>query len=118
MKGHVERVHNEEYLDFKNRVEEGERVTFESGFPKRTRKTHAWLDVVIMCLFQFAIVKNETLRKHFAHGSLSVSTLRKYMHRLSRYVEVTVASALPDKFALIFDGWSSHDSQFSVRQCI
>ena len=43
---------------------------------------------------------------------ISVNSLKKYMECLARRVEEKVASRLPEKFALIMDGWSAGTTLF------
>ena len=112
LKNHIEKCHPNEFEDFKQRIGVTKRADFEFGFPKKTRKIAAWLEIVMMCLLPFSTVTNLYMRKHSAHDGISVNTLKKYMHLLTSHVEKRISHALPEKFGLVFDGWSSNDTHF------
>lgn len=59
-----------------------------------------------MGLQPFSIVENVVMRRHFRHTSISVDTLMRYMHRLTKVVEKRISAMLPEKFGIVFDGWS------------
>lgn len=46
------------------------------------------------------------------HSSICVNTLKKCLTRLTSIFEIKVAKSLPEKFSIIFDGWSSGDTHF------
>ena len=67
-----------------------------------------------MCIVlkPFAFVENELTRKYSSVEKITVTTLEKYMHLLTKKVEKVIARDLPDKFALITDGWTSGSTHF------
>ncbi|KAG6963735.1 hypothetical protein JG688_00008029, partial [Phytophthora aleatoria] len=50
---------------------------------------------------------------------VSVETLRRVMDAVTRAVERSIAAELPERFGLVFDGWS-HDSEhfIAVFACV
>lgn len=46
------------------------------------------------------------------YNPISRPTLTKYMHALTKKVEETIRKLLPNKFALVFDGWSTNDTHY------
>lgn len=39
-----------------------------------------------------------------------MSTLKKYIDRLTKHVERNSKEVLPEKFSVLFDGWSASDT--------
>lgn len=70
------------------------------------------MEIVIMRLTPFSLVTNPFMRKHSAHAKLSVNTFMKYLQLMTHHVEKNVSKALPDRFALLFDGWSAKETHY------
>eukprot|EP00171_Calliarthron_tuberculosum_P021824 IDg21824t1 len=79
---------------------------------KKTVHAHGWIDLVVNGLQPFSIVENEVFRRHVRYEHLSTKTLVRYLSKLSTRVEDRIRNLLPEKFALIFDGWTSSDTHF------
>ena len=112
LKSHIQRVHKDFYDQYCDAVTNNCANEFEFGFPAKTRAINAWLEIVVVNLLPFQIVKNEYFRKHVNCNHISVNTLKKYMTKLTNAVELKISASLPDKFALVFDGWSSKDTHY------
>ena len=54
----------------------------------------------------FSIVKNKYVRKNTNLAPISVKTVMKYLQRTHILVERKLSIMLPDKFGLVFDGWT------------
>lgn len=78
-------------------------------WPRKTQRIFSWLDIVINTLQPFSFVECKTIRAHIGHDSISRNTLTKYMGLLAGVVEEKIMDVLPDKFAIVFDGWSTSD---------
>lgn len=73
---------------------------------------YGWYDLVINCLLPFSTVENLTMRENVRHDSISLSTFTRHLPALSQLVEKKVAELLPNKFALVFDGWTNRMTHF------
>lgn len=49
-------------------------------FTAETHAAHVWLERVILCLKSFSYVRNNIIWQHFQHNSISVNSLKRYMH--------------------------------------
>lgn len=49
---------------------------------------------------------------HIKDDPIGSQTLKKYMELLGRQVKEKTSKLLPEKFALVFDGWSAGDEQY------
>ena len=78
----------------------------------KSENIYGWMEWVCMDLKPFAFVENELTRKYSSLEKITVTTLEKYMHLLTNKVEKVIARDLPDKFALITDGWTSGSTHF------
>ena len=56
--------------------------------------------------------ENILTRKYTNLAPISKATLLKYMEKLTKKVENKIRTILPEKFTLIFDGWSLSMSFF------
>ncbi len=72
----------------------------------KARNIYGWLDVVIMCDFPLSIVENQKFLNYSKLTKLSRKTLDKYLYKTLQYVQNSIKEQLPDRFGLIFDGWS------------
>lgn len=68
--------------------------------------------MVIGGLFPLFLCKTKLARKCFKVIAISVEFSMKYMNTLEGRVERKVAHALPSKFAVVFDEWSSLQTNF------
>lgn len=82
------------------------------SFPSKTIAAHAWIEIVVLCLQPFNCVENNVLRRHFKHNAISLDSLTKYLRNLTEHVEKKIAALLPEKFAVVFDGWSGGDTHY------
>ena len=51
-------------------------------------------------------------RENIRHGPISLSTFMRYLPRITTLVETKISRELPNKFSLVFDGWSSYATHF------
>ena len=75
-------------------------------------KYFGWLDFIINNLLPFSFVERETIRTHVKYESTALSTFMDYMSKLTTHVEQKLAVLLPEKVAIVFDGWSSGSTQY------
>lgn len=63
-------------------------------------------------MLSFSHVEKMKIKEHFMHDPMTLSTFMGYTQKLIAHVKQKVATSLPDKFALVLDGWSSSSAQF------
>ena len=67
---------------------------------------HNWLEWVCCELKPFSFIESELTRKNVKLQPISMKTFLKYMNLVTKKVESTIAAAIPEKFAIMMDGWS------------
>ena len=90
-----------------------------SNISKKGQNIYNWLEWIIMGHHPFSFCENEYTRK-FATGlqPISVDTLINYVDKTVEEVEKAIASALPEKFFLVGDGWTSDSVHyFAIFAC-
>lgn len=88
------------------------RSTLLSFWPRKAQNIHGWLELVIMGLFPFSFCENQYAKRYMRPESITVKTYMKYMALLADVVEKKISNLLPNTFALVFDGWSCHDTHY------
>ena len=73
-----------------------------------------WIEWICTDLLPFTFVEKEMSRKYSNLDNISYKTLMKYMHKLTKHVEAEIKKTLPDKFALVMDGWTATNSSYFV----
>ena len=58
----------------------------------------------------FNFVEDEYVVKNTRLKPICVETLVKYLERLGKAVERKLRELIPDRFGLVFDGWSKYFS--------
>lgn len=110
---HIHSKHDEHIQDRKSAsLARKQLVSSALSFQARTGAAHAWIEAVVLCLQPFSFVENRIMRKHFNHENISVDSLMKYMHLLTKLVESHIGTMLPDKFCVVFDGWAGGDTHY------
>ena len=110
---HINQHHKNEIQSVCNRAKKRKLSAFESiTYNKRTLAVHGWLECVTICLRPFSFCENVVIRRHFRHESISRGSLINYMHRLTKIVERKIEGLLPDRLAIVFDGWAGGDTHF------
>ena len=65
-----------------------------------------------MELKPFEFVESDLKRKYTNLQPICRKTLMKYMHLTTLEVEKAITKSLPDRFALLLDGWIHHSTHF------
>lgn len=115
VEGYIERMQIQQFAEFKSCTEQGLPLTAGCGFPTKTWNVNGWLEIVIMCITPFSLVANQFFRKHSGNGKLSVNKFVKYLQIVPKHVKTRIAEALPDRFALLSDGWSAKGTHFGAK---
>ena len=79
---------------------------------KKTVNVSGWIDWVCMGLKPFNFIEDSPTRKYTNLGKLPRNTFLKYMDALTKEIEKSISTKLPDKFAVIIDGWSKGSTHF------
>lgn len=74
--------------------------------------TFAWLEAIILCLFQFSFYERKVARCQFHQTSVSVNTLVTYMPKLISVVEDKIKERLPNKFSTVSYSWTGGDAHY------
>ena len=82
----------------------------DTFWPKKAQTLSAWLLLIVNGLLPFSFCENECARQCMKQGPISRKTLMKYLNKLTVVVEKKITEMLPEKFAIVFDGWSSRDN--------
>jgi hypothetical protein len=69
-------------------------------------QVYGWMDWIVTKGLPFTFCEDETNRKYCKLKPLSYKTFMKYMAGVTNKVESLISEALPNKFGLVFDGWS------------
>jgi hypothetical protein len=82
-------------------------VTIEHFIPLTAQLYFGWIEWIVIGLYPFSFCEKEINRKYSnLKSAICVDTLMKYMKLICEEVEKTIARILPEKFVLVFDGWS------------
>ena len=73
---------------------------------KKSKNIFSWTNWICCTLKPFSFVEDKLNREYTNLVPISVNALKKYMELLTKRVESKVKENLPDKFALVIDGWS------------
>ena len=82
-------------------------------YNSKTAQVHGFLDLVLNGLHPFYVTENHVFRGSIRFPPLRYRTLMKFMHMLTRHVEAKITRRLPEKFAVVFDGWSENQTYFA-----
>jgi hypothetical protein len=67
---------------------------------------YSWLNWIVMCNLPFSWVDNAIARRYSAiKGTITYKTFIKYLNLVAQKLLGKMASILPDKFCIMFDGW-------------
>jgi len=67
---------------------------------------HGWLRWILTASLPIDVVSQQVFIEYTNLGTVSKKTLMKHMASLTKILEKKISNLLPDKFVLIFDGWS------------
>ena len=73
---------------------------------------YSWVEWVCVGMKPFSFVEDELTRKYSSLQPICTKTLKKYMSLLTTTVEREISKLLPERFAIIIDGWSKSSTHF------
>ena len=86
---------------------------FNSGeSTSKGSNVYSWLRWICMGLKPFNFVEDHLNRHYTRLQPISENSLKKYIDLVTKEVETRISSILPDKFAIIIDGWSKSSNHF------
>lgn len=110
---HVSLHHKEEVAEVLVRDRTPNNISFRCPtHSEKTRHVHAWMECIALCILPFNFCENPIIRKQFKQSGVCRNTLVRYIHELCKNVENRVRSALPEMFAIVFDGWSDGSTHY------
>ncbi|KAG6587068.1 uncharacterized protein IUM83_02731 [Phytophthora cinnamomi] len=72
-----------------------------------------WLEWVVKCNLPLSFCENKLARRYTNLMPTLVETLHRSLESVTRSVERAIAAEMPDRFGLVFDGWS-HASEHYI----
>jgi hypothetical protein len=111
LQSHIVASHPD-YINLGHDLERNQRLLMESFYPKKVRTYWGWLDWVIGDLLPFRFVEKERARIHSNLDNISLDSFMNVLKSLVEVVETQIRNILPDKFALVFDGWTLSNTHF------
>jgi len=61
---------------------------------------------------RYKLRQNPVFRRNVKHEPMGLTTLMSYLTGLTKLVETRIKDLLPEKFSLVFDGWSAGSTHF------
>ena len=65
------------------------------------------MDLIINRLLLYSFLEKRNIQKHVKHEPPSLNTFMKFLRVLTELVEQNLSRILPDRIALILDGWTT-----------
>jgi hypothetical protein len=87
-------------------MKESESPYMLSFYSPKAKTLFGWLDWIISEGLPFCTVEKPLTRKYSSLSPISLETFQKYKNLLTIELEKKIATILPERFVLIFDGWS------------
>jgi hypothetical protein len=84
----------------------------ECSYTVQVRQIYGWVRWIVMSLLPFSFCEDAHARLYSNLENISLNTFMKYMQQLCRIVEKKISNILPDKFAIVFDGWTSNQTHY------
>eukprot|EP00171_Calliarthron_tuberculosum_P020075 IDg20075t1 len=77
-----------------------------------SKKYFGWFDLIINGLLTFSVCESNVFRSHVKHDSIALSTFMTYLPRLTSNIESRISALLPEKFSIVFDGWTTGSTHY------
>jgi len=89
-------------------VEDGNKNSLLTNYfhSDHTKNVYGWLRWILTASLPFETVSKEIFRDYTTLSPIAKNTFMKYMELLTKVLEKKISKILPDKFAIVFDGWS------------
>lgn len=80
--------------------------------PKKVHDLYGWIKFIVKTNQPFSIIDDDEARIAISYDNVCSNTLKKYMDLLCRKVEDSLRKDLPERFGIIFDGWSEGSDHY------
>lgn len=100
---HLKAAHSEELEKYKK---SGAPFTQTCFMDPKAKNIYNWIDWVVEKNLPFNWVEDKLTRQYSNLKEICTKTLKKYMEAVQGEVEDLIKKELPNKFGIIFDGWS------------
>jgi hypothetical protein len=91
---------------FNEKNSSGAFATFLPTVSKKEKEMFGWIQFIVLGNHSLAVVDNEITRDVVRFEKITSKLLRKTILSLKEEVKRDLRKMLPDKFVLVFDGWS------------
>ena len=81
-------------------------------FDMKTVNIHGWIDWIVMEMLPISFCEKERTLKYTSLRPVSRKSMTTYITNLTKQVELVIRGLLPDKFGLVFDGWSKNSIHY------
>lgn len=108
---HIERSHPD-WKALMSETEKGSKSKLTYFIDTKSSNIYSWIDWIVSENLPFNFCEKDSTRKYSKLTSISVETVMKYMELLVVEVEDRIRKELPEKFAIVFDGWSEDSTHF------
>ncbi|CAK4359712.1 unnamed protein product, partial [Aphanomyces euteiches] len=108
---HIYSKHNE-YVHLGQDKAQNKQTLDEYWATSKAQKIHGWIDIIVNGLHPFSICEDKLIGKYSKLDGMDRDTLQKYMRKLTESVEIALSALLPNKFALVFDGWTAQSTHY------
>lgn len=108
---HIKRAHPD-WEELMSETAKGSKSNLTSLIDTKSSNIYGWIDWVVSQNFPFSFCENAINRKYTKLKPISTETLMKYMDLLVIEVEQHIRRELPERFAIVFDGWSEDSTHF------
>ena len=108
---HITRSHPD-WKELMSETEKGSKSKLTSYIDTKSSNIYSWIDWIVGENLPFNFCEKECTRKYTKLKSISVESVMKYMDLLVIEVEKRIKKHLPQKLAVVFDGWSEDSTHF------
>ena len=108
---YITRLHPD-WKELMSETEKGSKSKLTSFIDTKSSNIYSWIDWIVGENLPFNFCEKECTRKYTKLKSISVESVMKYMELLVLEVEERIKKDIPQKFAVVFDGWSEDCTHF------
>jgi len=108
---HITRSHPD-WKELMSETEKGSKSKLTSFIDTKSSNIYSWIDWIVAEDLPFNFCENQSSRKYAKLKPISVESVMKYMDLLVIKVGGRIKNGLPQKFAVVFDGWSEDSTHF------
>ena len=79
---------------------------------KKAENLYCWLDWICTEMKPFSFIQSALTQQYSRLTPIALNTFMKYMNLVTKKVERKISDELPEKFALVIDGWTKNSNHF------